>query len=77
MLSLPEAGCSREEAARLQRQQGTPSPGGDRRRRRLVPSLCAVCLSSMYPSESVTWSSNKSCQHVFHARYVEGNEMIP
>jgi RING-like zinc finger len=44
----------------------------DRRcRQRLVPSQCAICLSSMARGENVTWSSNPNCQHVFHYRCVQ------
>jgi RING-like zinc finger len=42
----------------------------DRCRQRLVPSQCAICLSSMARGENVTWSSNPNCQHVFHYRCV-------
>mmetsp|Transcript_3552 Transcript_3552/g.5953 ORF Transcript_3552/g.5953 Transcript_3552/m.5953 type:complete len:279 (+) Transcript_3552:161-997(+) len=34
--------------------------------RRLVPNLCAICLSSYEVGESIVWSSNPSCEHAFH-----------
>jgi RING-like zinc finger len=40
------------------------------RYQRLVPSQCAICLSSMALKDNVTWSSNPNCQHVFHYRCV-------
>ena len=31
-----------------------------------VPHFCAICLGEYKPSDSISWSSNPECTHVFH-----------
>ena len=38
---------------------------------RLVPNLCAICLSNYEVGENIVWSSNPSCEHAFHADCME------
>jgi hypothetical protein len=38
---------------------------------RLVPNLCAICLSDYEVGEVIVWSSNRSCEHAFHADCME------
>jgi hypothetical protein len=33
---------------------------------RAVPNVCAICLDSYKPDETVIWSSNIDCSHAFH-----------
>lgn len=39
--------------------------------RRDVPRFCAICLSKVSIGESVTWSSNYECTHVFHSACIQ------
>lgn len=38
---------------------------------RLVPNLCAICLSNYEFGESIVWSSNPACEHAFHEPCME------
>ena len=38
---------------------------------RLVPSMCAICLSSYRVQEQVCWSQNSQCPHAFHLKCLE------
>lgn len=38
---------------------------------RLVPNLCAICLSDYEVGEAIVWSSNLSCEHAFHTDCME------
>jgi hypothetical protein len=38
---------------------------------RLVPSVCAICLSHYQLGDEVVWSSNPACEHAFHFTCVE------
>ena len=33
---------------------------------RTVPIFCAICLEQYLPSDTISWSSNNQCTHVFH-----------
>lgn len=33
---------------------------------RLVPNVCSICLSNYSVGNTVVWSSNEACEHVFH-----------
>jgi len=37
---------------------------------RLVPASCAVCLSELEVGQTISWSSNPNCLHVFHQECV-------
>jgi hypothetical protein len=39
---------------------------------KLVPNCCAICLGSYSVKETIVWSSNPDCQHVFHQECVVG-----
>lgn len=38
---------------------------------RLASGLCTICLSVFVPGSDIVWSSNYSCEHVFHAECIE------
>lgn len=38
----------------------------DKRKSKICPNVCTICLMEYEPSERVSWSSNKECTHVFH-----------
>lgn len=49
---------------------------------RMVPSLCAICLCKYNISDTVVWSANTSCKHVFHGACItswlkKGNDHCP
>lgn len=33
---------------------------------RLVPNVCSICLSNYAVGNTIVWSSNEACDHVFH-----------
>lgn len=35
-------------------------------KQRLAPNVCSICLCNYYVGNSVVWSSNAACEHVFH-----------
>ena len=35
-------------------------------KQRTVPIFCAICLEQYLPSNTISWSSNNKCTHVFH-----------
>lgn len=39
--------------------------------KRLVPSMCAICLSNYEIGEDIVWSTNRLCEHVFHVECIE------
>ena len=39
--------------------------------KRCVPAFCAVCLSSYKPGNTIVWSSNRECSHVFHEECIQ------
>ncbi len=39
---------------------------GIKRKSRICPNVCTICLMEYEPSDRVSWSSNKECTHVFH-----------
>lgn len=47
------------------KKNGT-SKTGIKRKSRICPNVCTICLMEYEPSERVSWSSNKECTHVFH-----------
>jgi len=52
--------------------QHIPVPGprpGEKEQRR-VPSSCAICLESYRPNDSIVWSTNTNCVHVFHEQCI-------
>lgn len=42
------------------------SKTGIKKKSRVCPNVCSICLMEYEPSERVSWSSNKECTHVFH-----------
>lgn len=38
---------------------------------RLVPGMCTICLSVYEVGSKIVWSSNSSCEHVFHEECIE------
>ncbi|GAX13900.1 hypothetical protein FisN_5Lh200 [Fistulifera solaris] len=50
-----------------------PLPGlyVEKKGTRLVPGVCAICLCDYEVGTDVVWSSNASCEHVFHAECIE------
>jgi len=38
---------------------------------RLVPDMCAICLSNYEPGEAIVWSTNSKCEHAFHDECIE------
>ena len=52
-----------------------PEPGlhltGETPRSRVVPGLCTICLCVYEPGSDIVWSSNSSCEHVFHEKCIE------
>jgi hypothetical protein len=44
----------------------TPPIAGQLKPKRLVPNVCSICLCNYYPGNSIVWSSNEACDHVFH-----------
>lgn len=56
MISVPSAGECRHDVL----------PEGVSGSFRKEPNGCAVCLCPFEPLDKITWSSNPSCQHVFH-----------
>lgn len=52
-----------------------PAPGMfvdlEKQKLRDVPGTCTICLSSYTVGSDVVWSSNESCEHVFHANCIE------
>lgn len=53
--------------------QGLPSLDAplEDKRKRLVPSLCAICLANYEVGDDVVWSSNSECEHAFHEQCIE------
>jgi len=33
---------------------------------RIVPAFCAICLDQYTPTQTISWSSNTECTHIFH-----------
>ena len=49
--------------------QHIPLPGfkvGETTKRRTAASHCAICLESYRPDDSIVWSANAACVHIFH-----------
>lgn len=49
--------------------QHIPLPGfkvGETTKRRTAASHCAICLESYRPDDSIVWSANAACIHIFH-----------
>ena len=62
-----EQGRSIEEG--LFELQHIPVPGfkvGETTKRRTAASHCAICLESYRPDDSIVWSANAACVHIFH-----------
>ena len=45
---------------------GNSSKTGIKRKSRVCPNVCTICLMEYEPPERVSWSSNKECTHIFH-----------
>ena len=39
--------------------------------KRCVPAFCAICLSCYEPGNTIVWSSNRLCPHVFHEECIK------
>mmetsp|Transcript_13491 Transcript_13491/g.19743 ORF Transcript_13491/g.19743 Transcript_13491/m.19743 type:complete len:308 (-) Transcript_13491:590-1513(-) len=50
-----------------------PTPGrryGQKHAHRQCSRLCAVCLTQYESGDTIVWSSNSECQHVFHEKCI-------
>lgn len=52
--------------------QNIPVPGSRQgeKEKRQVASSCAICLEQYRPKDSIVWSANADCVHVFHEQCI-------
>lgn len=63
MIKVPLPGREESEADEVDIEDGS---GGCRH----APGNCSICLCTYQESDCVTWSSNRSCRHVFHEKCI-------
>jgi Ring finger domain len=75
LIEIPYPGLSFSTAARSSGQQQQQQQHCARRMRQ-VSALCTICLGTFQVGSEIVWSSNSSCQHVFHEACIEKWLMI-